>query len=284
MLDIDVYFYPIVTNAYYDSSAKNNTVPSSFKWITADIQTDNNNYEPLRMSIFMNQSIRAEGFTTLWDWKTTREPMNTITAVENTKLSQEEQIYIQCSPAGASEQTQMVNANGTGGRGGKKGKFGKRGARGRGYNESANMTMLIITMIVIFVNIFVVGFGYKMIFKFLSKFFVRNVIENRYSKHGDKRRSAFEMFVFWVIDLVPHFFDMQWGEENVRTISERLIRIYIFLFYGILFFTFLFATKYHNVTLMHLSLFLIILLVLDIFLFFLQIRNLSQVNYEALKI
>jgi parvulin-like peptidyl-prolyl isomerase len=273
LLKIDIYFYSNVIPVYYDPSLVNKSQSNSYNWITYDIQNDLNSFEPVNLSMFMNklnidsEEGEEESFTTLWNWEAIREPMQTVIATQNMNLSQDEQIYIQCSPAGASDETEMVHIK----------------SKGHRNHESNNMVFMIITMIVIFVNIFVVGFGYKVIFKFLSGFFVKNVIESRYSKHSDKRRSAFEMFLFWVLDLIPHFLDIQWGEENVRTTSERLIRIYMYLIYGILFFMYLFAMHYNNVTLMHFSLFLILLFVFDIFLFFLQIRNLSQVNYEALK-
>jgi hypothetical protein len=274
MIDIDIYFYSNITNVYYDPSLEDKNNPKAYKWITPDIQTDLNSFEPVKLSIFMDNPIEnddKENFTTLWDWEPVRESMKTVKGTHNTNLSEEEQIYIQCAPAGASQHTEMVHSSAKGGKGGKR-------------KENNNLSFLVMGTVVIIVNILIVGLGYKMVYLVLSKFFVENVIESHGSKHADKRRgNPFEMFLYWIADIVPHFLQIQWGEGNTRTSSENLIRVFVYAFYAFLLLMTLHSLKTKNMSMFHFALFIICIYVADVFFFFIQIRNMAPEQYQTLK-
>jgi len=278
MIDIDIYFYSEITSVYFDPSLEDSSNSKSLLWITPDIQTETNKFEPVKLISFVDNSSSNKGedkdnFTTLWDWEGgIREPMETVTGSYNTNLSQEEQIYIQCAPAGASEETEMVHTN------------AKKGAKGGSSNDNGNLSFLIIATMVIITNILLVGLGYKMVYRLLSKFFVENVIESHSSKHADRRRTnPFEMFLYWLADLIPHFLQIQWGEGNKRTSSESLIRVFIYGFYTFLLLTVLYSLKTKNMSMFHFALFIIAIYLFDIFFFFIQLRNMTPDQYSILK-
>jgi len=276
MIDIDIYFYSTLTKVYYDPTLENASNPKNLKWITVDVQTDTKKFEPVKLKLFMDNPIpdtdeQKESFTTLWDWGTVKEPMETVIGTQNENLSQEEQIYIQCAPAGASEKTEMVHTSAKDGKGGK-------------HNETANLSFLVIGTITIITNILLVGLGYKMIYRVLSKFFVSNIIESHSSKHADKRRgNPFEMFLYWLADIIPHFLQIQWGEGNKRTSSESLIRVFVYGFYAFLLLLTLHSLKTKNMGMFHFALFVIAIYLFDVFFFFIQIRNLAPEQYQTLK-
>jgi hypothetical protein len=278
MIDIDIYFYSKVTSVYYDPSLENASNPKSLKWITPDVQSDTNKFEPVKLKFFMdnptsNKNNNDDNFTTLWDWEPVKESMETIKATKNDNLSEEEQIYIQCAPAGASEQTEMVHTSAK-----------KNSKKGGSHNENSNLSFLIIGTIVIIINILVVGLGYKMVYRVLSRFFIENVIESRSSKHADKRRgNPFEMFLYWLADIIPHFLQIQWGEGNKRTSSESLIRVFVYAFYAFLVLTVLYSLKTKNMSMFHFALFIIAIYVFDVFFFFIQVRNVAPDQYQTMK-
>jgi hypothetical protein len=303
MIDIFVHVYPDVTKVFYDPFLLDDPTkdkrkgkkggglknPSKHKWITADVQHDMDRYEPVKLSFFMNNPEKdddddddgrkkkgKDNFTTLWNWQNTIEPMETVTAAENEKLSTEEQIYIQCAPAGASEQTEMV--------------YTSARTKKNKDKDSSHMSMIIVSLVVIFINLIAVGIAYPSIYGVTSQFFRNNIIEKRSIKEDDKRRDAFEMFAYWVADLFPHEMSTSvhnglWGEGNKRNNEngEMLVRCGTLFFYLVFFLMFVFGLKKRNTEIMHLSIFVILILVFDLFLFFIQISNMTYSSYELMK-
>jgi hypothetical protein len=179
----------------------------------------------------------------------------------NKNLSQEEKIYIQCAPAGASQKTEMVQID------------------ARRKKEKYNLSFIIIASIIVVMNILIIGMGYQTIYLLLSAFFIKSVIEDGRHK---RRNSPLEMFMYWMADLIPHVFEMQWN-GNKRTSSENLIRVFVYGFYAFLVVMILYSIKSRNMNLLYLAIYILFIYISDIFFFFIQIRNMNADSYEALK-
>jgi hypothetical protein len=183
----------------------------------------------------------------------------------NQNLTKEEQIYIQCAPAGASTQTQAVKVDAT--------KSSK--------TDSDNLSLLISATVVIVVNILIIGLGYGSIYGLLSKFFVRNVIENGRSQRRD---SPLAMFLMWILDNGPHFEFMNsvWNNQS-RTSSEKLIRVFVFAFYTLILVMILYGYQADKMNLVHIAFYILFIFIADVFFFFIQIHNMSIQQYQNLK-
>ena len=273
MVDIDIYFYSDITEVYFDASLSEDTsYPKKLSWITPEVQEGNHRYksEPVKLSMFVEKTdTETETFTTLWDWGgKVKEPMETIVGKHNSKLTEEDQIYIQCAPAGASEQTEMVQVS----------------AKGGSSNETRQLNYLTVGVIVVFINIMFIGLGYKAIYNVVSMFFVQNIIENIHEKHLDKRRgSPLNMFMFWAADIFPHFTTALWGKGNERTPPEKVIRVFSYAFYLFVIIIALHALRRKNMGLFHFAMLVTILFLVDVFFFFVQISNTSPEQYQLMR-
>jgi len=216
------------------------------KWITASVQ------QKLRIS-------KPISLNTLNDAQDTNK--KTVSGTLNKSLSKEEKIYIQCAPAGASQKTEMVQID------------------ARRKKEKHNLSFIIIASLVVVMNILIIGMGYQTIYLLLSAFFVKSVIEDGRHK---RRNSPLEMFMYWMADLIPHVFEMQWN-GNKRTSTENLIRVFVYGFYAFLAVLILYSIKSRNMNLLYLAIYIVFIYISDIFFFFIQIRNMNAESYEALK-
>jgi len=241
--NIDVFVFTEPVNVYFSQR---------YNWITQDIQSKTQTSDPITLSTLNNA---------LNDTKKTD-----LKGLFNRSLTKEEQIYIQCAPAGASEQTQAVKVDAT--------KSSKK--------DTDNLSLLISATVVIVVNILIIGLGYGSIYGLLSKFFVRNVIENGRSQRRD---SPLSMFLMWILDNGPHFEFMNsaWNNQS-RTSSEKLIRVFVFAFYTLILVMILYGYNTRGKrNLVHIAFYILFIFIADVFFFFIQIHNMSIQQYQNLK-
>ena len=243
--NMNILRYEKTINVYVNSS----TTPKITKWL--DVGTQKTYSKPISL-------------TTLRD--TLKNKKNDFVGLLNQNLTKEEQIYIQCAPAGASTQTKAVKVDAT--------KSSKK--------DSDNLSLLISATVIIVVNILVIGIGYTSIYGLLSRFFVRNVIENG---HHKRRDSPLDMFLMWILDNGPHFefVNSAWNNQT-RTSAEKLIRVFVFAFYTMILVMILYGynTKGKR-NLVHLAFYILFIYIADVFFFFIQIHNMSIQQYESLK-
>ena len=241
---IDVFVFTEPMDVYFSQS---------YNWINKDIQFKTKTSDPITLSTLN---------TALVD--TNKKESK---GLFNPNLTKEEQIYIQCAPAGASTQTELVKVD----------------AKKSSKKDTDNLSLLISVTVIIMVNILVIGIGYTSIYGLLSRFFVRNVIENG---HHKRRDSPLSMFLMWILDNGPHFEFMNslWNGQT-RTSSEKLIRVFVFAFSTIILVMILYGynTKGKR-NLVHLAFYILFIYIADIFLFFIQIHNMSIQQYENLKV
>jgi len=234
---MDIFMFPKIVDVYFSKN---------FKWITADIQQKLSISNPISLNI-LNTAQNTD--------------KTTVSGTLNKNIAQEEQIYIQCAPAGASEETEMVQID------------------AKNKKEKHNLSFIIIASLVVVMNILIIGMGYQTIYLLLSAFFIKNVIEDGRHK---RRNSPLEMFFYWIFDLFPHVVEMQWN-GNKRTSTENLIRVFVYGFYAFLVVMILYSIQSRNMNLLHLAIYILFIYISDIFFFFIQIRNMNAESYDALK-
>ena len=277
-IPFDIYEYKdkvsvekINVNIFVCSKINEVFYPLKLRWINEKIQKIIGNTYPINLSTLkaaLNPKNKIkEGFSNKENFSI-REPLiEGSTGMYDPNLFQEEQIYIQCAPAGASTQTKAVKVD----------------AKKSSKKDTDNLSLLISVTVIIMVNILVIGIGYTSIYGLLSRFFVRNVIENG---HHKRRDSPLSMFLMWMLDNGPHFEFMNslWNGQT-RTSSEKLIRVFVFAFYTIILVMILYGyNKKGKRNLVHLAFYILFIYIADIFFFFIQIHNMSIQQYESLKV
>ena len=274
----DIYEYKdkdslqvIKVNIFVCSKINSVFIPVKLRWINKETQKLASTINPidlLKLNAALNPKNEIkEGFSNKENFSI-REPLiEGSTGIYDSNLFQEEKIYIQCAPAGASTQTQAVKVD----------------AKKSSKKDTDNLSLLISATVIIVVNILIIGLGYTSIYGLLSKFFVRNVIENG---HHKRRDSPLSMFLMWMLDNGPHFEFMNsaWNNQS-RTSAEKLIRVFVFTFYTMILIMILYGYNTRGKrNLVHIAFYILFIFIADVFFFFIQIHNMSIQQYDNLKV